>query len=63
MFSRFATRRHEAQYPRFFEGLVGAWCPSVTGPTGLSLYNLQGRNNTGTLTNMDAPTDWVRSQG
>ena len=63
MFGRFATRRHEAQYPRFFEGLAGAWCPSVTGPTGLNLYNLQGRNINGTLTNMDAPTDWVRSQG
>ena len=63
MFGRFATRKHEAQYPRFFEGLAGAWCPSITGPTGLNLYNLQGRNNTGTLTNMDAPTDWVRSAG
>ena len=63
MFGRYATRKHEAQYPRFFEGLAGAWCPSIAGPTGLNLYNLQGRNNTGTLTNMDAPTDWVRSAG
>ena len=63
MFGRYATRKHEAQYPRFFEGLAGAWCPSITGPTGLNLYNLQGRNNTGTLQNMDAPTDWVRSAG
>ena len=44
-------------------GLVGWWCPSATSPTGLSLLDISGNNNTGTLTNMDAPTDWVQNGG
>jgi len=43
-------------------GLVGAWCPSL-GATGTRLVDRSGRNNDGTLTNMDAPTDWVVSGG
>jgi hypothetical protein len=35
----------------------------VTGPTGVRLYDLQSQRYQGTLTNMDAPTDWVRSSG
>ena len=46
-----------------YRGLVGWWCPSALSPTGLSLLDLSGNNNTGTLTNMDAPTDWVQSGG
>jgi hypothetical protein len=42
------------------EGLVGAWCPSVAG-SGLTLPDLSGRNNHGTLTNM-GPEDWVSAQ-
>jgi hypothetical protein len=38
-------------------GLVGAWCPSVSG-SGLLLPDLSGYGNHGTLTNMDA-SDWV----
>jgi hypothetical protein len=42
------------------QGLVGAWCPSVSG-RGLVLPDLSGYNNHGTLTNMDSATDWVPS--
>jgi len=42
------------------QGLVGAWCPSVSG-RGLVLPDLSGYNNHGTLTNMDPGTDWVAS--
>lgn len=40
-------------------GLIGAWCPSLTGPTGTSLLDLSGFGNFGTLTGMDAAADWV----
>jgi len=39
--------------------MVGYWSPALTGPTGTDLLDLSGENNNGTLTNMDAPTDWV----
>lgn len=41
------------------QGLVCYLSPAITGPTGLQLLDLSGQNNHGTLTNMDAPTDWV----
>lgn len=41
------------------QGLVCYLSPAITGPTGLQLLDLSGQNNNGTLTNMDAPTDWV----
>jgi hypothetical protein len=43
-------------------GLVGAWCPSL-GPSGYTLLDRSGRGNHGTLTNMDAATDWVGTPG
>lgn len=48
-------RRHR----RLTQGMVGYWSPVLTGPTGLQLLDLSGENNVGTLTNMDAATDWV----
>jgi hypothetical protein len=46
-----------------YDGLVGHWCPSATSPTGLQLLDISGFNSTGTLTGMDAPTDWVIRDG
>ena len=43
-------------------GLVSYYSPVLTGPTGLQLLDLSGQDNHGTLTNMDAPTDWIDSQ-
>jgi len=63
MWGRFASRRGESRYPALWDGRVAAWCPSVTGPTGTRLYDLQSQRYQGTLTNMDPPTDWVRSSG
>ena len=48
--------------PTLLHGLVGAWCPSL-GPSGYTLFDRSGRSNHGTLTNMDAATDWVGSPG
>ena len=42
-------------------GVVGYWCPMLA-TTGLRLYDRSGRGNRGTLTNMDAATDWVASK-
>jgi len=44
------------------QGLVGAWCPSL-GPSGYRLLDRTVRANHGTLTNMDAGSDWLGSPG
>ena len=44
------------------QGLVGAWCPSM-GPSGYRLLDRTVRANHGTLTNMDAGSDWLGSPG
>jgi hypothetical protein len=58
----FAPRDGQPLYPKLWRGCVGAWAPCL-GPTGLTLRDWSGRANHGTLTNMDAGTDWVTSQG
>jgi hypothetical protein len=40
------------------DGIVGCWSPSL-GASGYRLLDRSGRGNHGTLTNMDAGTDWV----
>lgn len=61
---QFATRREEAKYPTLWDGRVLGFCPSVTGPTGLTMYDLSGRsNNSGTLTDTDPATAWTLSRG
>jgi hypothetical protein len=52
----------ESAHPRLWDGVVGAWCPSL-GPTGSRLHDMGGRSNWGTLTNMDNATDWVINDG
>jgi len=42
-------------------GVVGYWCPMLA-TTGLRLYDRSGRGNSGTLTGMDAASDWVTSK-
>jgi hypothetical protein len=39
------------------QGLVGLWGPGPTG--GGTLFDMSGRGNHGTLTNIDPATDWV----
>ena len=52
----------ESAFPELWEGAVGAWAPCL-GPTGLRLHDFSMRQNWGTLTNMDAATDWVVDGG
>ena len=52
----------ESAYPELWDGVVGAWCPSL-GPTGDRLHNLSRYANWGTLTNMTLATDWLLSAG
>lgn len=56
-------RTTELRYPSLSRGVIGEWCPSLTGPTGSTLRDLSPCRNHGTLTNMDAASDWVPSQG
>jgi len=52
----------DSDYPELWDGCVGAWAPCL-GPSGLRLHDNSGRQNWGTLTNMDAATDWVVDGG
>ena len=52
----------DRRHLRLTQGMVGYWSPVLTGATGLQLLDLSGENNHVTLTNMDAPTDWVDAQ-
>ena len=52
----------ESIVPRLWDGVIGAWCPSL-GPTGSRLHDFSRFGNWGTLTNMDPPTDWVIDGG
>lgn len=63
LWGRYASRRGEARFPTLWDGRVFSVCPSIQGPSGLRLWDTSGRGNHGTLTNMDAPTDLVRSAG
>lgn len=61
--SGFARSASEAMFPRLFPDVC--WlCPSLNpGFGGTRLWDLSGKQNWGTLTNMDPPTDWVTSGG
>lgn len=63
LFGEFAKSAAEAEYPELWRGLVGAWSPCLNPRGGTVLRDLSGRGNHGTLTNMDAATDWVMSGG
>lgn len=52
----------ESRFPELWEGCVGAWAPCL-GPTGIRLHDFSRRPNWGTLTSMDAATDWAVSGG
>ena len=52
----------ESTVPRLWDGVVGAWCPSL-GPTGSRLHDFSRFNNWGSLSNMDPATDWVVDSG
>ena len=58
----FAPRDGQPLYPELWRGCVGAWNPGL-GVSGLSLRDWSGFGNHGTLTNMDAGSDWVTSGG
>ena len=57
----FARNAAEAENPGLRDGLVGLWALSL-GPTGLTLFDVSGRRNHGTLTAMDPATDWVTTK-
>jgi len=46
--------------PGMWRGCVGAWYPTL-GPTGVTLRDVSGRHNDGTLRYMDPATDWVQT--
>ena len=58
----FAPRDGQPLYPSLWRGCVGAWAPCL-GPSGLVLRDWSGAANHGTLTNMEADSDWVTASG
>ena len=56
-----ARSANESAYPKLWKDLAGAWSP-VLGPTGLTLFDVSGNNNHGTLTNMSADLDWTAGE-
>jgi hypothetical protein len=58
-----AITRSQSDYDSLREGLVLAICPSVSGATGYRAPDVSGRGNHGVLTNMDAGSDWIPSNG
>lgn len=62
-FGRFASRKSEAKYPSLWDGLVGAWCPSVQNPSGNTLYDLSGYGKHFTFNNPSIASQWGRSGG
>ena len=54
----YARNASESANPNLWKGLVGAWMPSF-GVTGNTLRDVSANGNDGTLTNMDAASDWV----
>jgi hypothetical protein len=59
----FARSASEAMFPRLFPD-AGWWCPSLNPAFGgTRLWDLSGRQNWGTLTNMEPASDWVVNGG
>jgi len=56
--SGYAKNASQSAHPKLWDGLVGAWMPSL-GVTGETLRDVSGNGHHGTLTDMDAATDWV----
>ena len=54
----FARSAAESEYPNLWKGLIGLWVPAL-GPTGLTLRDVSGWANNGTLTNMLPATAWM----
>lgn len=63
LWGRYASNAREARYPQLWQGRVFGVCPSVQGPAGLNVYDTTGGGKHGTLVNMSAASDWLRSNG
>lgn len=58
----YARSAGESKHPQLWKGLVGAWIPAL-GVTGNILHDISTFKNHGTLTDMDAGTDWIVDEG
>jgi hypothetical protein len=58
----FAPRDAQPLYPELWRGCIGAWAPCL-GPTGVTLRDCSQYAFHGTLTNMDAGSDFVPDNG
>ena len=56
--SGYAPRDFVPEYPELWDGVVGAWCPSL-GATGTNLFDQSGYGNNGTLNGYTLSGAWV----
>jgi len=56
--NRFAQNTDECAFPQTRKELAGMWVPAL-GPTGVTLRDVSGFGNHGTLTNMDPNANWA----
>ena len=54
----YARSVSKSAYPSLWKGLVGAWVPAL-GVTGVTLRDVSGFGQHGTLTSMDPGADWI----
>jgi len=54
---------YDQEWASLASRIVGRWCPSFSGATGLQLPDTSGFSNHGVLTRMDRNTAWVTSGG
>ncbi len=57
----YARNAGKSENPGLWDDLRGLWVPAL-GPTGLTLRDVSGHKNDGTLTLMAPATDWVMSE-
>ena len=50
--------RANARYPGLWRGCIGAWAPSLQGPSGSSLRDWSGYSKNGTIVTLDPATGW-----
>ena len=58
-YARYAS---ESASPGLRRGMVGAYMPVITGPTGATVHDLERLRSNGTLRNMEPATDWIPTE-
>jgi hypothetical protein len=62
LFGKYASQKSEAKYPRLWDALEHSWFPTITGPSGTTVYDMKG--NSPLIGNgFSAAAGWERLNG